>query len=339
MKILLKQSRIILGLIYFIFISLITYCISSTYLFLTIPLITPNKTINYIFSTHSSLKTLATDLQHNTNLQHPEYLIALGYITGDAFHLHAGEYLFQGGSTAPQILSQIAQGKIVIREITFIEGCTIWQVLNVLNQAPRLRHELQNIPPNEIMNQLGIANQNPEGQFFPNTYFYTYGSSDKIILLHAYHLMQKHLQNEWQQRTPNLPYTSPYEALITASIIEKEAKLNEERPIIAGVIVRRIQQKMYLDMDSTILYGLGENFAMPLTKNDMRDNIPYNTYLHLGLPPTPIAMPSLASIDAALHPQASNVMYYVAKNDGSGSHQFSVIINSNSKRLLNMKDI
>lgn len=324
MKILLKRSRIKLGLISFILILLITYCISSTYLFLTTPLIAPNKTINYIFSTHSSIKTLATDLQSITNLQHPNYLIVLGYVTGEAFHLHAGEYLLQGGSTAPQILAQIGSGKVMIREITFIEGCTIWQVLNALNQAPRLRHELLNIPPNEIMNQLGIANQNPEGQFFPNTYFYTYGSSDKTILLHAYHLMQKHLQNEWQLRAANLPYTTSYDALITASIIEKEAKLDQERPIIAGVIVRRIQQKMYLDMDSTIIYGLGEKFVMPLTKNDMRENIPYNTYLHLGLPPTPIAMPSLASINAALHPQVSDVMYYVAKNDGSGSHQFSV---------------
>lgn len=136
--------------------------------------------------------------------------------------------------------------------------------------------------------------------------------------------MQKHLQTEWQQRAPNLPYAAPYDALIAASIIEKEAKLNIERPIIAGVIVRRLQQKMFLDMDATVIYGLGENYVGPLTKNDLKLDTPYNSYLHLGFPPTPIALPGLPSINAALHPQAGDVMYYVAKNDGSGGHQFSV---------------
>jgi UPF0755 protein len=291
---------------------------------MTTPIIPSNQNINYIFSSRSTVKTFAEDLHQIGILQHPNYLIVLSYINGTALRLHAGEYLFKGGSTAPQILKQIATGKKVIREITFIEGCTIWQVLNALNQAPRLRHELKNVTPDQLMNQLGLPNQNAEGQFFPDTYFYSYGSSDKAILLNAYRLMQQHLQNEWQQRAANLPYTSPNDALIAASIIEKEAKLNQERPIIAGVIVRRLQQKMKLDMDSTIIYGLGEEFAGPLTKNDLRQDTPFNTYLHLGLPPTPIAMPSLASINAALQPQAGNVMYYVAKNDGSGSHQFSV---------------
>lgn len=319
-----KKSHILFGLILFLTISLLSYIISSIYTFLNTPLIPPQQNINYIFSGHSTVKTLATDLNQIGVLQHPNYLIALAYINGTALHLHAGEYIFKGGSTAPQILMQIAQRKVVVREITFIEGCTIWQVLNALNQAPRLRHELKGITTDQLMSQLGLPAQSPEGQFFPNTYFYSYGSSDKAILLHAYNLMQKHLLSEWQQRAANLPYTTPYDALITASIIEKEAKLNQERPIIAGVIVRRLQQKMYLDMDATIIYGLGENFVGPLTKNDLRQDTPFNTYIHLGLPPTAIAMPSLASINAALHPQAGNVMYYVAKNDGSGSHQFSV---------------
>lgn len=324
MTVRLKQQYTLFKLISFLLIALLSYSISSIYFFLNTPLIPFNQNINYIFHGSSSVKNLSADLNQIGILQHPNYFIALAYINGTAFHLHAGEYLFKSGSTAPQILSQIAQGKIVVREITFIEGCTIWQMLNALNQAPRLRHELKDVATDQLMVQLGLPAQKPEGQFFPSTYFYSYGSSDKIILLHAYHLMQKHLLNEWQQRATNLPYISPYDALITASIIEKEAKLNQERPIIAGVIVRRLQQKMYLDMDATIIYGLGENFDGSLTKNDLRQNTPFNTYIHLGLPPTPIAMPSLASINAALHPQAGNVMYYVAKNDGSGSHQFSV---------------
>lgn len=308
----------------FILLTIITYLISTFYLFYTQPIIPNNKSINYIFPINATINKLTFDLQKSTLFNHPYYLKVFAYITGDAMHLHAGEYLLKGGSTAPQILKQIVDHKVVIREITFIEGCNIWQILNALNQAPRLRHELKDVPYTEIMQQLGLGNQHPEGQFFPDTYFYTNGSSDKIILLHAYHLMQQQIQNQWQQRAANLPYKTSYDALIAASIIEKEAKLEQERPIIAGVIVRRLQQKMFLDMDSTIIYGLGENFVGPLTKENMHQDTPYNSYLHLGFPPTPIAMPSLASINAALHPQSGDVMYYVAKNDGSGSHQFSV---------------
>lgn len=311
-------------LIAFILITFITYLISSFYLFYTQPIIPINQSINYILPVNAKINKLADDMEKSTQLSHPDYLKGLAYFTGDALHLHAGEYLIEGGSTAPQILKQIVNHKVIVREITFIEGCTIWQILNALNQAPRLKHELKGLPSNEVMQQLGLGNQHPEGQFFPDTYFYTYGSSDKSILFKANRLMQQQLQNQWQQRAANLPYKSSYDALIAASIIEKEAKLNQERPIIAGVIVRRLQQNMFLDMDSTIIYGLGENFVGPLTKENMRQDTPYNSYLHLGFPPTPIAMPSLASINAALHPQAGDVMYYVAKNDGSGSHQFSV---------------
>ncbi len=319
-----RSDFIIKTIISITLLTLITYFISTLYLFYTLPIIPSNISINYILPPHASLKQFTNDLQQNTHLTHPIYFKSYAYLTGEAFRLHSGEYLFKGGSTAPQILKQVASHNVIIREITFVEGCTIWQMLNALNQAPRLNHELKNAPLNKIMQQLNLGNQNPEGQFFPNTYFYTYGSSDKSILIHAYHLMQQHLQNQWQQRAANLPYLTSYDALIAASIIEKEAKLNVERPIIAGVIVRRLQQKMFLDMDATIIYGLGENYIGPLTKDDMRKDTPYNSYLHLGFPPTPIAMPSLASINAALHPQAGDVMYYVAKNDGSGSHQFSV---------------
>jgi UPF0755 protein len=171
------------------------------------------------------------------------------------------------------------------------------------------------------MLHLGAANLKPEGEFFPETYYFTKGNSDLILLKHAFKAMQSKLNDAWSKRASALPYKNAYEALIAASLIEKEAYLSKERPIIAGVLVNRLKKEMLLQFDPSVIYGLGERYTGKLSKANLLENTAYNTYLHKGLPPTPIAMPSLASISAALHPEQNDYYYFVAKGDGS--HQFS----------------
>jgi UPF0755 protein len=161
----------------------------------------------------------------------------------------------------------------------------------------------------------------PEGEFYPETYYYTRGVADLVILKHAYDLMQSRLNQAWESRLPGLPYQDAYQALIAASLIEKEAHLNQERPIIAGVLINRLRKNMLLQIDPTVIYGMGDRYLGKIYRRDLLDDTIYNTYVHKGLPPTPIAMPSQASIDAAIHPAAHDYYYFVAKGDGS--HQFS----------------
>ena len=171
------------------------------------------------------------------------------------------------------------------------------------------------------MNRLGDAALAPEGQFFPETYYYTKGSSDLVILKRAFDLMQSNLKEAWETRSPNLPYKNVYEALIAASLIEKEAYFDAERPVIAGVLVNRIRKNMLIQFDPTVIYGLGLRYNGKIHKQDLLENTPYNTYVHKGLPPTPIAMPGRTSINAALHPDNTDYLYFVARSDKS--HQFS----------------
>jgi UPF0755 protein len=290
--------------------------------FLYTPLIPYKTSIDYILPSGASVRVLANDLAQLGFLKRPSYFIAVAYLKGYANHLRAGEYRFAGGTTPEILLRQIANGQVLWRQITFIEGWTFSQMMDALNNNPLIEHQLTGLPPIVVMLDLGVSGVNPEGMFFPDTYNYTAGMSDKQILLQAYKTMQQHLNEEWAKRDTSVPYKYPYQAIIVASIIEKEAEINSERPEIAGVILRRLAKGMLLQMDSTVQYAMGPDFKPPLTKQDLKVNSPYNTYLNLGLPPTPIAMPSLASLHAALHPIQTNYLYFVSKGDGS--HQFSV---------------
>ena len=184
-----------------------------------------------------------------------------------------------------------------------------------------LQHVATSQTDQEMMTSLGHPGESSEGRFFPDTYVYTWGNKDTVILLQAYQRMTALLDQEWPQRETDLPYKTPDQALVVASLVESEAVLPAERPIIAGVIVRRLQQNMNLQVDPTVTYGVGKPYGSVITLEDLRNDNPYNTYLHKGLPPTPINMPSAASIYAALHPTAGNALYYVAQGDGG--HHFS----------------
>ena len=195
------------------------------------------------------------------------------------------------------------------------------QIRQILLKDDALQHITVSQTDQELMTALGHPGEFPEGRFFPDTYIYTWGNKDTVILQQAYQRMNVLLMQEWSQRAAELPYKTPEEALIVASLVESEAVLPAERPIIAGVILRRLQQNMNLQIDPTIIYGVGKPFGSTITLEDLRNDNPYNTYLHKGLPPTPINMPSAASIFAALHPASGDSLYYVAQGDGS--HRFS----------------
>ncbi|EKD71362.1 MAG: hypothetical protein ACD_46C00202G0002 [uncultured bacterium] len=246
--------------------------------------------------------------------------------------LKVGEYLFVSNASFITIWRQVTTGSgLYFRPFSIIPGWNFKQVREALSQAPGVRQTLTNMLPQQIMTQYHQTPISPEGQFFPDTYFYTKGNSDTLILQQAYMLMQKKFMQAWEKRDANLPYQNAYEALIVASLVEKEAYLNTERPLIAGVIVNRLRKNMLLQIDPTVIYGMGDRYIGKISKQDLLEDTPYNTYTRKGLPPTPIAMPSLMSINAALHPIQHDYYYFVARGDGS--HQFSKTLQEHNKAV------
>lgn len=236
---------------------------------------------------------------------------------GELNHLKPGQYRLESGLTAEGLWKKLRKGEVLLYKITFIEGWTFRQMMKALQSHAYLTHTLSNVEPDKIMAAIGYPGEHPEGMFYPDTYLFAEGTKDVTILKMAYHLMQQKLNQAWQNRAPHLPYQEPYQALIVASMIEKEAAVDKDRALIAGVILRRLEKQMRLQIDATVIYGLGQNYKGVLKRTDMTTDTPYNTYTRLGLPPTPIAIPRFASIEAALHPTNSHALYYVARGDGS----------------------
>lgn len=303
-------------------------------LFLDTPIIPAGTSLIYDFTPGSSIRTLAADLHAKGLLAHPHFLMALAYYKGTARKLRAGEYLFIAETKPEALLDQIAMGRVVDHRFTIVEGWTYKQLLAALRADHELVHTLTTTTTAEILQKLGLSLQHPnlEGLFLPATYYFNKGMTDLDVLKLAYQKMEKKLTAAWQQRAPNLLYQSPYEALIAASLVEKETAQPNERPIVAGVIMRRLQTRMPLQIDATLIYGLGDSYAGRLNLAALHQDTPYNTYLHKGLPPTPIAMPSLGAIEAALHPDASQILYFVAKGDGT--HQFSVTLQQQNQAVI-----
>lgn len=244
-------------------------------------------------------------------------------LSGAAARLQAGEYALLPDERVIDLIERMVRGRTVQYAVTLVEGWNFRQIRAALASAPRLRHELSGLSDAEVMGRLGRAGEHPEGRFFPDTYLYGRAQSDLDILRRAHQTMSEYLRRAWQTRAADLPYASPYEALIMASIIERETGVPEERAQIAGVFVRRLRQGMKLQTDPTVIYGMGERYDGNIRRSDLREDTPYNTYVHAGLTPTPIASPGAAAIDAALHPAPGTALYFVARGDGSGAHQFS----------------
>jgi UPF0755 protein len=245
--------------------------------------------------------------------------------------IQAGEYQLPARVTPLGILHQLQRGEVIKYTVTFPEGITYNEFLEILKQQPKLRHELSNKPIEEHKKLLQFSYETLDGWFFPDTYSYLAGDSDKTILVQAHKKMQQTIERAWRSRAENLPYMSAGEALVMASIIEKETGDAREREKIAGVFVRRLKAKMRLQTDPSVIYGLGEAYSGNLTQKDLQTPGPYNTYLNEGLPPGPIANPGEKAIYAALHPAEGDELYFVAKGDGS--HVFSAHLNEHNKAV------
>lgn len=275
----------------------------------------------YIVEPGTSLRRLNKDLYREGLLPDPYSLQLLARIKGQSRELKAGEYRFRNGITPPQVLAQIIAGRVVEYPVLIVEGWTFRQVLAALDSAPKLTHTLRNMKPQEIMRRLDHPDVHPEGRFFPDTYYYSRGTTDLQILQSAFRKMDTLLANEWDGRDPTLPFSKPEEALTLASIVEKETGHVDERRLIAGVFINRLKRRMKLQTDPTVIYGMGERYRGNIRLVDLRRDTLYNTYTRYGLPPTPIAMPGADAVRAVLHPAQTQALYFVSRGDGT--HVFS----------------
>lgn len=300
--------------------------------FLNTPLVAANQQpVSILFSHGSSVKKVAYSLKQQNLLDYPMFFVLFARLKGVEYDLKAGEYIIESGMTPQALIQKMKKGEAVRHAFTIVEGWTFAQMVVALNSNQYIKHTIQGLSTAEIMEKIGHAGEVPEGRFAPDTYLCNGDLSDIKILLNAYQLMQKRLQLSWKNKAVNVSYHCPYEVLIVASIIEKETAVAKEKPLIAGVILRRLEKGMLLQVDPTIIYGLGAKFTGKLTKSDLLLDTPYNTYTRKGLPPTPIAMPGIDSIEAALHPVIGEYWYYVSKGDGT--HKFSDTLKEQSKAV------
>ena len=231
--------------------------------------------------------------------------------------IKAGSYEVEQGITPWQLLQKLTRGDVSQAELLLVEGKTFRELRAALNAHPDLRHDTLGLSDTEVLQRIGATEVHPEGMFLPDTYLFHKNSSDVDVLRRAYKAMQTRFTREWDNRDPSTPYKTPYEGLIMASIIEKETGQASDRPMVASVFVNRLRKGMLLQTDPTVIYGMGEHYAGNIRKADLTTDTPYNTYTRIGLPPTPIAMPGVAAIQAALNPPKSDKFFFVSRGDGS----------------------
>lgn len=257
----------------------------------------------------------------------------LARVTGKAGQIKAGSYELKPATSPRRLLTQLVRGEFAQESLTIIEGWTFRQMRQAVDAAPNLKHETARLSDKELLAKVVPDGKYtaPEGLFFPDTYLFAKNSSDLQIYKQAHEMMMKRLKAAWEKRDPNLPYTDPYQALIMASLVEKETGQKNERAMIAGVFVNRLKTGMLLQTDPTVIYGMGEKYDGKIRKKDLETDTPYNTYTRAGLPPTPIALPGVESLAAALMPAKTDALYFVSRGDGT-SH-FSVNLNEHNKAV------
>ncbi len=271
----------------------------------------------------TSLKALSKKLADAGLLANPDWLWMLGRATGMATGIQAGTYRLEGPISPLALLQKMLDGDVVVVGITFVEGITFRQMRELLEANANLKVLLKGLSDREVLTRVGASEKFAEGLFFPDTYRFSAGATDLDILKNSYQMMQKRLGEAWAQREEGLPYKSPYDVLIMASIIEKETGRADERPLIGSVFINRLRIPMRLQTDPTVIYGMGQSFDGNIRKRDLTADTPYNTYTRDGQPPTPIAMPGWGSLLAAVKPEKSDKLYFVATKKGDGSHYFS----------------
>lgn len=281
----------------------------------------------------SSLRSILQRLQQQHALSHPRLVQLYLRLRGEVPRVQAGTYEIAPHSSARAVLQQLAAGKVVLESLTIVEGWTVAQMRRALDAHAGVLHQLRGLSPEQIMVALGHPGQAAEGRFFPDTYRFAAGTSDRRILEQAYARMQSELHDGWAGRAPGLPLANPEQALILASIVEKETGREDERAQVAAVFINRLRRGMRLQSDPTVIYGLGERYDGNIHTRDLQRDTPYNTYTRAGLPPTPIALPGAAALHATLHPADSAALYFVATGNGDGSHHFSATLAEHEQAL------
>ena len=291
----------------------------------------PRAPFDFTVKSGASLKAVTRQLYDDGLLPDPDTFWLLGRFLGKAGSIQAGTYRLEQPIRPADLLEKLARGDVTFIEVAFIEGTTFRQWLEQLRANSRVKPVLAARNARPAAAELGIDSPSAEGWLFPDTYRFAPGSTDLEILKRAHAAMKKRLNDAWTDRDPSLPLSSPYEALILASIIEKETGAPAERPLIASVFVNRLKTGMRLQTDPTVIYGMGQAFDGNIRKKDLAADTPWNTYTRDGLPPTPIAMPGAASILAATKPEASEYLYFVSKGDGT--HQFSRTLDEHNRAV------
>ncbi len=287
--------------------------------------------VDFRISSGSSLRAATGQMREAGVGIHPDLFTLLARWRGVATSIKAGSYAVRRGVSPEQLLAKLARGDMTQGESTLVDGSTFAQWRARVGQNPDLKHETRDLTEAEIAVRLGIEGDRIDGWLFPDTYLFDKQSSDLELFARAHRAMRKKLEGAWNERDQGLPYRNPYEALIMASIIEKETGRVDDRALVAAVFVNRLRKGMLLQTDPTVIYGLGDQFDGNLRKRDLQADNPYNTYTRGGLPPSPIAMPGAGAIQAALHPADSDALYFVARGDGSS--QFSTTLEEHNKAL------
>lgn len=289
------------------------------------------ETLDYQIKSGRSLSSVIYDLANKDIIKHPRYLLWYARFNGLSNKMKTGDYRLTNELSNQQFLDNIFSGKVIQFTLTVIEGWSFQQMMDEINQHPHIQHTIAELPKDKIMQKLGLEGHY-EGQFLPDTYHFPKHITDIDFLKRANASMQTVLKQEWDNRAVGLIYKTPYEALIMASIIEKETGLASERQQISGVFLRRLEKGMRLQTDPTVIYGMGDSFKGNLRKRDLLNDTPYNTYRRHGLPPTPIALPGKEAIYAALHPAEGNELYFVSRGDGS--HHFSATLREHNNAVI-----
>ena len=295
-------------------------------------LVIQNESLDYSIKSGSTLSSVIYDLSNKNIIKQPRYLLWYARLNGLSNKMKTGDYRLTSNQTAQQLLNDIFTGKVVQFSLTIIEGWSFNQLLEAINNHPHIKHTVTDKSKEEIMKELELTGTHFEGQFLPDTYNFPKDLTDIVFLKRAHISLKSVLKDEWDNRAVGLPYKNAYEALIMASIVEKETGQASERKQIAGVFIRRLEKRMRLQTDPTVIYGMGDKYKGNIRKKDLQRDTPYNTYRRRGLPPTPIALPGRDAIHAALHPQDGDALYFVSRGDGS--HQFSATLDEHNKAVI-----
>ncbi len=302
------------------------------------PIIAADQTpVEFTIPAGSGFKGSMIAIQRAGAPVNPMLMTVLAQLTGNSTRLKAGTYNIKPGTTPTQLLAQLVKGETSKEALVIIEGWTFKQMRQVINSNPYLKHDTAAWSDQELMEKIGANDAMPEGLFYPDTYLFAKNSSDMEIYRQSYQLMKKYLDAAWSKRAPDLPYATPYDALIMASIVEKETGQKSERAMIAGVFVNRLRKRMLLQTDPTVIYGMGDRFKGNISKRDLLTDTPHNTYTRVGLPPTPISLPGLAAIEAALHPATTSALYFVSRGDGTSVFSNNLVDHINAVRKYQLR--